>query len=108
MGRFDRHRQAAVSQEQSQTERGSEDGAEVVMIRGGDEALSERDQTAADSEQTLADTDQTSSDTDQTSADRDQLAADRDQEASDRDLAAGVDPSVHELSRDIRQRTTEQ
>lgn len=65
----------------------------------------EPEQTVADAEQTLADADQTSADSDQTSADRDQLASDRDQAASDRDLAEGVDPSSHELSRDLRLRS---
>ncbi len=74
----------------------------------GDGGLSEIDQTGADTDQTLADLDQTSSDSDQTSADSDQVAADRDQAASDRDLAAGVDPREHEITRDIRQRTTQQ
>ncbi len=72
--------------------------ARYTMTRG--------DQTASDSDQTLADTDQTGSDSDQTSADTDQVAADRDQAASDRDLAAGVDPRDHQITRDIRQRTT--
>jgi diguanylate cyclase (GGDEF)-like protein len=64
------------------------------------------DETASDRDQTLSDAEQTSSDSDQTSADTDQVAADRDQAASDRDLAAGVDPRDHQITRDIRQRTT--
>lgn len=66
------------------------------------------EQTLADADQTLSDSDQTSSDNDQTSADSDQLAADRDQAASDHDLASGLDPHVHEVSRDIRVRTARQ
>jgi diguanylate cyclase (GGDEF)-like protein len=66
------------------------------------------DQTHVDIEQTLAEADQTISDADQTSADGDQIAADRDQAASDRDLAAGVDPRNHEITRDIRRRTSRQ
>jgi GGDEF domain-containing protein len=70
--------------------------------------LSEIDQTASASDQTLSDSDQTGSDSDQTSADTDQIAADRDQAASDRDLAAGADKHEHDITRDIRQHTTQQ
>ncbi len=73
-----------------------------------DQTLADVDQTNSDTDQTLADVDQTSSDSDQSSADSDQIAADRDQAASDRDLAAGVDPHEHQITRDIRQRTTQQ
>jgi len=66
------------------------------------------EQTIADTEQTLADADQTSADSDQTSADRDQIASDRDQAAADRDVADGVDPSRHELSRDLRLRSADE
>ena len=75
------------------------------IVGGGDaQSLVDRDQTAADSDQTSADSDQTLSDADQSSSDTDQLASDADQRASDRDLADGVDPRVHQHSRDMRHR----
>jgi diguanylate cyclase (GGDEF)-like protein len=70
------------------------------------EAL-EDDQTLADREQTIADSDQTGSDSDQTAADNDQAAADSDQAASDRDLGRGGDPSAHDITRDIRDRSAQ-
>jgi diguanylate cyclase (GGDEF)-like protein len=76
------------------------------MLDVREQDLRDADQTGSETNQTLADADQTSSDADQTSADRDQLAADCDQQASDRDLASGVDPAVHERSRDMRERTS--
>jgi GGDEF domain-containing protein len=82
--------------------------SDLIAIENGERLLGESDQTVAESDQTLSDADQTSSESDQTSADSDQVAADRDQAASDRDLAAGVDPQEHEITRDIRQRNTEQ
>lgn len=71
-----------------------------------EQTLDDLEQTLADRDQTLSDADQTSADADQSSADRDQLAADHDQAASDRDLVRGADPRAHELSRDVRERTT--
>ena len=71
-----------------------------------DQTLADAEQTASDSDQSLSDADQTGADSDQTSADSDQIAADRDQAASDRDFASGADPSAHEFSHSIRERTT--
>jgi diguanylate cyclase (GGDEF)-like protein len=67
----------------------------------------EHDQTREDRDQTFSDNDQTASDSDQTAADSDQAAADSDQAASDRDLASGGDASEHEITRDLRDRSTE-
>jgi diguanylate cyclase (GGDEF)-like protein len=69
---------------------------------------SDSEQTVADSDQTGSDIDQTAADSDQAAADSDQAAADSDQEASDRNLFEGGDPRVHELTRDLRDRGTEQ
>ena len=57
--------------------------------------------------QTLADADQTAAEGDQTAADSDQTAADGDQAASDRDLASGGDADEYQLTRDLRDRSTE-
>ena len=83
-------------------------GNGVPAVPPDDQPPAAVEQTLADVDQTLSDADQTSSDSDQTSADSDQLAADRDQVASDHDLASGLDPRVHELSREIRERTARQ
>lgn len=64
------------------------------------------EQTLTETDQTLSDSDQTSSDSDQTSADSDQLASDQDQAASDHDLEGGLDPRIHEASRDMREQNT--
>jgi serine phosphatase RsbU (regulator of sigma subunit) len=76
------------------------------ILSDADQTMSDSDQTMSDSDQTMSDSDQTSADSDQTSADRDQLAADHDQAASDQDLAAGGDVAEHDISRDIRARSS--
>jgi serine phosphatase RsbU (regulator of sigma subunit) len=88
-----------------------QDGAKAAAdptASDGDQILSDADQTISDSDQTLSDSDQTSADSDQTSADRDQAAADHDQAASDQDLAAGGDVAEHDISRDIRARSSDE
>jgi hypothetical protein len=81
-------------------------GGQEESIAPRSEAIGD-EQTLADREQTLADTDQSGSDGDQTASDSDQAAADCDQEASDRDLVQGGDPGVHDITRDIRDRSAQ-
>jgi hypothetical protein len=66
------------------------------------------DQTLADSDQTLSDNEQTAARADLAAAESDQAAANMDQQASDLDLAQGGDPAVHQLTRELRDRSAEQ
>ena len=70
-------------------------------------ATVENGQTLADADQTADNGDQALADADQTAADSDQAAADSDQAASDRDLAGGGDRGEHELTRELRDRSSE-
>lgn len=99
---------ADAPKDQSGSDQQADAGPDPLDPEAAERLFSESDQTSAGSDQTLSDSDQTSSDSDQTSADSDQIAADRDQAASDRDLAAGADQHEHDITRDIRQHTTQQ
>jgi diguanylate cyclase (GGDEF)-like protein len=96
---------------------GAVEGQHKSVLRAGrlsdpEKTLSETEQKRADAErdiaeteQALADTEQSSADGDQMSADADQVASDRDQAASDLEFVDGVNPRLHALSRDLRERS---